>query len=265
MSGLPPLVAVSLKMYLGVAATRRWVAAIAEVAARLETAADVELAVLPTFPLLESTAETLAGTGIRWGAQDVAPSADGAQTGEVSATVLAELGCRYVEIAHAERRRLFGEDDAMIAAKVVESLDAGLVPIYCVGEVDRGDPQSAVQVCLRQLESLLEVAAGREVVVAYEPVWAIGASHPAQADYVTDICRHLQIRLDSYPGPARVLYGGSAGPGTYEDLRSAVDGLFLGRFAHDPGAWAQVVAEVLSSGRRGRHGRQPLTSTKETS
>jgi hypothetical protein len=152
MSDLPPLVAVSLKMYLGVAATRSWVAAIVDVAAQLETGADVELAVLPTFPLLESTAETLSGTGIRWGAQDVAASAFGAQTGEVSAAVLVYLGCRYVEIAHAERRRFFGEDDAVIAAKVAQTLGVGLVPIYCIGEVDRGDPKSAVQVCLRQLE-----------------------------------------------------------------------------------------------------------------
>ncbi|HEY5180760.1 MAG TPA: triose-phosphate isomerase family protein [Dermatophilaceae bacterium] len=248
MTDLPPLIVVSLKMYLGVAATRAWVADVADVGARLETGANIELAVLPTFPLLESTAKMLAGTGIRWGAQDVAASADGAQTGEVSAAVLAELGCRYVEIGHVERRRLFGEDDAMVQAKVSQVVGAGLVPLYCVGEAERGSVLEAARASLAQLETLLEVAAGQEVVIAYEPVWAIGASAPAPAEHVAEVCGHLRVRLDSYAGPSRFLYGGSAGPGTYQSLGPSVDGLFLGRFAHDTRALAQVVTEVLTSG-----------------
>ena len=248
MTDLPPLIVVSLKMYLGVAATRAWVSDVADVGASLETGANIELAVLPTFPLLESTAKVLAGTGVRWGAQDVAASAEGAQTGEVSAAVLAELGCRYVEIAHAERRRLFGEDDADVQAKATQVVGAGMVPLYCVGETHHGSVREAAQACLAQLETLLEVAAGHEVVIAYEPVWAIGASAPAPADYVAQICRHLRVRLDSYAGRSRLVYGGSAGPGTYQSLGPAVDGLFLGRFAHDTRALAQVVTEVLTSG-----------------
>ncbi|HEX7537350.1 MAG TPA: triose-phosphate isomerase family protein [Dermatophilaceae bacterium] len=248
MSDLPPLIAVSLKMYLGVAATRAWVAQVADVGACLETDANIELAVLPTFPLLESTAKTLAGTGICWGAQDVAASLDGAQTGEVSVEVLAELGCRYVEIGHVERRRLFGEDDDMVQAKVSQVVGAGLVPLYCLGEAERGVPSDAAHACLVQLQKLLDVAAGSEVVVAYEPTWAIGASVPAPAEYVADVCSHLRSRLNSYAGPSRLLYGGSAGPGTYQSLRPAVDGLFLGRFAHDTRALAQVVTEVITSG-----------------
>lgn len=262
MTDLPPLIVVSLKMYLGVAATRAWVADVAGVGARLEAGANIELAVLPTFPLLESTAKMLAGTGIRWGAQDVAASAAGAQTGEVSAAVLAELGCRYVEIAHAERRRLFGEDDADVQAKVAQVVGADMVPLYCVGEADRGSLREVAQICLAQLETLLEVAAGQEVVIAYEPVWAIGASVPAPAEYVTEICEHLRGRLDSYAGPSRLLYGGSAGPGTYQTLEPAVDGLFLGRFAHDTRALAQVVTEVLISGQSRL---VSLTSSKESS
>jgi triosephosphate isomerase len=216
MTELPPLIVVSLKMYLGVAATRAWVADLAGVGARLDAGASIELAVLPTFPLLESTAKTLAGTGIRWGAQDVAASADGAQT---------------------------GENDASIQAKVAQVVGQGLVPLYCVGENKRGAPPEAAQACLAQLETLLDVAAGKEIVVAYEPVWAIGASAPAPAEYVADVCEHLRVRLESYAGRSRLLYGGSAGPGTYQSL-----GLFLGRFAHDTRALAQVVTEVLTSG-----------------
>jgi triosephosphate isomerase len=262
MTQLPPLIVVSLKMYLGVAATRAWVAEVAEVGARLEADANIELAVLPTFPLLESTAKMLAGTGIRWGAQDVAASADGAQTGEVSAAVLAELGCRYVEIAHAERRRLFGEDEADVRAKAAQVVGAGLVPLYCVGEAERSSLRESAQDCLAQLETLLEVAAGQEVVIAYEPVWAIGASAPAPAEHIAQICQHLRVRLDSYAGPSRLLYGGSAGPGTYQALGPAVDGLFLGRFAHDTRALAQVVTEVLTSGQSRA---ELLTSSKELS
>jgi triosephosphate isomerase len=262
MSDLPPLIAVSLKMYLGVAATRAWVARVVDVAARLDADAGIELAVLPTFALLESTAKTLAGTGIRWGAQDVAPSAEGAQTGEVSVEVLADLGCRYVEVGHVERRRLFGEDDAMVQAKVTQVVGAGLVPLYCLGEAERGTPREAAQACLAHLETLLEVAAGHEVVVAYEPAWAIGAGAPAPAEHVAGICEHLRGRLDSYVGRSRVLYGGSAGPGTYRSLGPAVDGLFLGRFAHNTRSLAQVVNEVITSGQSGI---EALTSSKEQS
>jgi len=90
--------------------------------------------------------------------------------------------------------------------------------------------------------------AAKEIVVAYEPVWAIGASAPAPAEYVADVCEHLRVRLESYDGRSRLLYGGSAGPGTYQSLGPVVDGLFLGRFAHDTRALAQVVTEVLTSG-----------------
>jgi len=262
MTELPPLIAVNLKMYLGVAPTRTWVADVADVGARLEPGANIEIAVLPTFPLLESTAKILAGTGIRWGAQDVAASTDGAQTGEVSVAVLAELGCRYVAIGHAERRRLFGDDEATVRAKAAQVVGAGLVPLYCVGEPERGAPRDAAQACLEQLQTLLDVAAGHEVVVAYEPAWAIGANGPAPAEHVAGVCKHLRARLDAYAGRSRLLYGGSAGPGTYQNLVPAVDGLFLGRFAHDTRALARVVTEVLTSGQSRI---ASLTSSKEQS
>ena len=136
------------------------------------------------------------------------------------------------------------------------------MPLCCVGENERGAPPEAAQACLAQLETLLDVAAGKEIVVAYEPVWAIGASAPAPAEYVADVCEHLRARLDSYAGRSRLLYGGSAGPGTYRSLVPAVDGLFLGRFAHDTRALAQVVTEVLSSSQS--HAASP-TSSKEYS
>ena len=241
-----PLVAVSLKMYLSAAQTRRYVARVGELLGEAATAAlGVEIAVLPSFPLLESTALALGPHGGRWGAQDVAPSDHGAQTGEVAAGVLAELGCSYVEVGHAERRRLFGETRAVIDSKLVEVTGAGMVPIYCVGESERAaDPDEAARTCLMDLEAALRVIGAAQVVVAYEPVWAIGAAEPADPAYVRVVCTALRDRLRRANPRSRVIYGGAAGPGTYHHLAGAVDGLFLGRFAHDIEALAQVVHEV---------------------
>ena len=169
-----PLVAVSLKMYLSAAATRAWVTDVAELVARLDRSGDVEVVVLPTFPLLESTSATLASTPVRWGAQDVAASGDGSQTGEVSADVLAELGCRYVEVGHAERRRLFGEGPDVIAAKLTQVASSRLVPLYCLGEAERADSAAVARRCCAELDDALATvraaAEDPEIVVAYEAV-----------------------------------------------------------------------------------------------
>jgi len=237
------LVAVSLKMYLTAAETRDWVR---DVRAVVEDrgAATVEVAVLPSFPVLESTAATLADSRVRWGAQDVAPNSAGAQTGEVSAAMLGELGCTYVELAHAERRSIFGEDDCLVLAKLHQILDAGLAPLYCVGEEEHGSTAQAVAHCLSELEPVFEATRGLTpaLVVAYEPRWAIGSTRPAPADHVRQVC--AAIREAARDDAIRVLYGGSAGPGTFTALHPDVDGVFLGRFAHDITQLAAVLDEV---------------------
>ncbi|MGV9800701.1 triose-phosphate isomerase family protein [Mycobacterium sp. NPDC003449] len=243
MSG--PLVAVSTKAYFGAAHTRRWVAEVAALGP-VAAAGDVELAVLPTFPLLESTAATLAGTGIAWGAQDVAASDAGQQTGEVLAATLAELGCRYVEVGHAERRSLFGEDDATVRAKVGRVAAHGMVPLVCVGEAARTDPGAAAEYTVGQLDDAVSAIPDAPVVVAYEPVWAIGAAQAAPADHVILVAEALRAALSKHRGPVRILYGGGAAPGTATCLRGAVDGLFLGRFAHDVAALRATVEEVAA-------------------
>ncbi len=249
MSNLPlasdkrALVAVSLKMYLTAAETKRWVQDVRRIVEESKTAA-TEVAVLPSFPILESTAAILGGTSVRWGAQDIAPSAAGAQTGEVSATMLRELGCVYVELAHAERRSIFGEDDLMILNKLRQVLEVGLVPLYCVGEEEQGSPNDAVEHCLRELGPVFDLTRGYApgLVVAYEPRWAIGADKPAPADHVRHVC--TEIRKAAPDDNVRVIYGGSAGPGTFSDLQPAADGIFLGRFAHDVANLAAVLREV---------------------
>ncbi|MDV3127357.1 triose-phosphate isomerase [Mycobacterium sp. 21AC1] len=238
-----PMVAVSTKAYFGVAHTRRWVRAVAALG---PVAADygVELAVLPSFPLLESTATMLAGTGVAWGAQNVAASDAGQQTGEVPAGTLAELGCSYIEVGHAERRSLFGEDEATVRAKVGRVVAHSMVPLICVGEPERTEPDNAADYSVAQLADAIRDVPNAPVVVAYEPVWAIGAAQPACPQHVTRVTTALRAALATRGGPSRVLYGGSAAPGTATDLHGAVDGLFVGRFGHDVEALRAVVAEV---------------------
>ncbi|MGH3644894.1 MAG: triose-phosphate isomerase, partial [Mycobacterium sp.] len=159
---------------------------------------------------------------------------------------LAELGCSYVEVGHAERRRLFGEDDATVRAKVGRVVAHSMVPLICVGEANRTDPDEAAAHSVAQLTDALNDVPDAAVVVAYEPVWAIGAPHPAPAAHVIAVTTALRAALAAHGGPSRVLYGGSAAPGTATALHGAVDGLFLGRFAHDVNALRTVVEEIAA-------------------
>ncbi len=239
------LIGVSLKMYMGLARTRTWMTDLASMV-RAAPPAPVGLFVIPSFLSIADAVLALDGTGVSVGAQDVFWEDAGAYTGEVSAPMLAEAGCRYVEIGHAERRALFGETDADVALKVKASVRAGLVPVLCVGEVVEGEPEAAVAACALQIDAALEgIPADSEIVIAYEPVWAIGAPRPAAAPYIRAVARGLRRHLEPNSG-ARLIYGGSAGPGLLGTLEDAVDGLFLGRFAHDIDALKTVLAEAGS-------------------
>ena len=243
------LVGVSLKMYFTLARTRDYLRGVAQLGAH---AADsgVDAFVIPDFVSLATGAELLRGSGIALGAQDAFWEDAGAYTGEVSPAVLAEVGCRYVELGHAERRRLFGEDDEVTARKAAAAARNGLVPLVCIGETTRAGEgaavvEAAVAECRPQVESVLAaVPDGSEVVLAYEPVWAIGQPRPASADHVVAVTRPLRELTAGRAGTTRILYGGSAGPGLFASLAEGVDGLFLGRFAHDVAAFRSVVTEL---------------------
>ncbi|TLD21937.1 hypothetical protein PspLS_08241 [Pyricularia sp. CBS 133598] len=182
------------------------------------------------------------------GAQDCYSEDAGAYTGEVSPAVLAEVGCRIVELGHAERRRLFAETDATTAAKAAAVVRNGMIPLVCVGETARQDDISAaVADVAAQVQAVMAaVPDDAEVVLAYEPVWAIGAAQPAAAEYVVSVTRGIRELecVRAREGPVRILYGGSAGPGLFEKLKDGVDGLFLGRFAHDPEQFIRTIQEV---------------------
>jgi triosephosphate isomerase len=235
------VIGVSLKAYFGVGQTRRWLAAVAELS---REAAHPELWVAPSFLSLDAAWRILAGTQVGLAAQDVFWERGGPYTGEITAPMLAELGVAYAEVGHAERRRLFGEDDAITARKAAAAVRAGLVPVVCIGETG-GD---AAETCLIQAEAVLgALPEDADVIFAYEPVWAIGAAAPAPAGHVINVAERLRERFELRSGRTRLLYGGSAGPGLFASLAGAVDGLFLGRFAHDIHNLRSVLAEVNSA------------------
>lgn len=197
-----------------------------------------EVAVFPSYPYLAQAQFALADSVVGLGAQSVSEHASGAFTGEVSASMLAEFGCRYVLVGHSERRALFAETDMVVAAKFEAAQRAGLVPILCVGETlsEREAGKTAAVVAL-QLAAVLDrvgVAAVASAVIAYEPVWAIGTgmtATPAQAQEVHAAIRDQIAVLD--PGVAeglRILYGGSVKPQNAEELfgQSDIDGGLIG-------------------------------------
>lgn len=171
------------------------------------------LAVCVPFPYLWQAQAALSGSTIAWGAQNVSEREAGAFTGEVSAAMVAEFGCRYAIVGHSERRTLYGETDAVTAAKAAAAVAAGVTPIVCVGEtLSERESGATERVVMRQLEAVIgALGAGvAAVVMAYEPVWAIGTGRTASPQQAQDVHRLLRSRLVR-AGAADVLllYGGS--------------------------------------------------------
>lgn len=220
-----PLIAGNWKMQGSAAMTRRLMA-------DLEAAgpfADVDVAVMPPYPYLPS-ALTLAKT-VAVGAQDASAQSSGAYTGEVSAAMLADIGCRYVILGHSERRQYHGESDALIAAKFLAVQAAGLMPILCVGETlaqrEAGETDAIVTAQLSAVVAAAGVDAFAKAVLAYEPVWAIGTgltATPAQAQAVHALLRGVIAHTSaSIAGSLRILYGGSVKPNNAASLFSQMD------------------------------------------
>jgi len=196
--------------------------------------------VLPPFVDLRSVQTLIDGDrlGLRYGAQDLSPHAAGAFTGDISGAMLAKLGCSYVLAGHSERRQHHGEDDAVVGAKIRAAFAAGLTPVLCVGEqldVRRAGTHEAH--CTDQLAAALvgvTPAQARTLVLAYEPVWAIGTGEVATPADAEGVCAALRSRLDGlFPGTGagvRVLYGGSVKADNAVELlgQPDVDGALVG-------------------------------------
>ena len=175
----------------------------------------VDVAVCVPALYLTETAATLAGSDLRWGAQDCSAHEQGAFTGEISASMLAECGCRYTLVGHSERRAGHAEGDALVAAKAQAALAKGVTPIVCVGETlaerEAGDTEAVVK---RQLSVVIHTLAhcAGEMVVAYEPVWAIGTgltATPEQAQAVHSVLRAQLQAATGHASQMKILYGGS--------------------------------------------------------
>ncbi|WP_156761159.1 triose-phosphate isomerase family protein [Microbacterium karelineae] len=252
MADAPTVLGVSLKLYLSVAETAAWARSVAEIARTRPAVTEgrVRLFALPSLPAFPAARDALAGSPVAVGAQDLHGDDRGACTGGVSGADLHEVGCRLVEVGHAERRRVFGEDDGVARRKLAAALRNDLVPVLCVGEPDEVAPDEAARACVSRLDALLDCARpptpGRELILAYEPEWAIGRADPAPPAHIATVVTALRRRLEQVPwiDSSPVIYGGSAQPGSLTALGGAVDGLFLGRFAHDPDALARMIDEA---------------------
>jgi triosephosphate isomerase len=243
-------------MYFGHAQTLSWCERVATLARRSPALVDggAALVVLPTFTALTEAVGIFAGTNVQVGAQDLFWHDQGAFTGEVGGPELSEIGCRFVEVGHAERRGLFGESDSVVARKVAAAVRNNMTPILCVGEPEASSADEAAAWCTSELETAIgpesELGAGHAagVIVAYEPIWAIGASAPAPADHIVSVCVAIRSWLTaSFLGTSRLIYGGSAGAGLLYQLNGCTDGLFLGRSVHDPDNLERILAEATQN------------------
>jgi triosephosphate isomerase (TIM) len=236
-----PLVAGNWKMHGNRASNR---ALLDAVLAGIEGMEGVECAVCVPYPYLGEVAGRLAKTRLAWGAQNLSEHAQGAFTGEVSAPMLAEFGCRYVLAGHSERRQLYGETDAAVAAKFAAALAQGLTPVFCLGEtLAEREAGRTEEVILRQLEAVFSLNKKenfREAVVAYEPVWAIGTGRTASPEQVQAV--HAFLRTRVLP-ETRIIYGGSVKPANAEAIFAMpdVDGGLIGGASLVAGDFVAIV------------------------
>lgn len=234
-----------MKMYVGRAEARAWMEHVKYNMPQLQ---HVNLFVLPSYVWLPDAQEILASSPVGWGSQNMHWEDRGAWTGEISPLMLKELAVTYVEIGHSERREHFNETDHTVNLKVKTALRHNFRPIVCIGELER-DPALAEEVLTQQMDALFkDVPAERwpEIIVAYEPVWAIGKDNPADIPYLAD--RFVQLRswiTEANPAHAAqvpILYGGSVNLETTPELLTlpGMGGLFIGRSALDPATFVKI-------------------------
>jgi len=201
---------------------------------RAHSAPAFDMLVCPPATLLLKVAEALSGSGISLGGQDCHAKEHGAHTGDISAKMLADVGCQFVIVGHSERRADHGETDAVVRSKAEAALAAGLTPVICVGETEaERDAGRALEVVGSQLKGSLPDGAGDKIVVAYEPVWAIGTGRTPTPDDAQEVHAAIRADLHGLTGAVeqiRVLYGGSVKPDNAASLLSLpdIDGALVG-------------------------------------
>jgi triosephosphate isomerase len=248
MSTRIPLFAANWKMHKTV---RETIAFAREFGPVARQATSVELVIAPPFTALAAAVEAVRGMPIEVAAQDVFFEREGAYTGEISAGMLKDLGVSYVIAGHSERRRLFGDTDEWVKLKVGAALDAGLGVIVCIGEtLPEREQGETLAVLDRQLATGLASvtsAQAASLVIAYEPVWAIGTGRHATPAQAAEAHAHIRARIREAHGAAadrcRILYGGSVKPANIGELieQPDVDGALVGGASLDPGEFAEIV------------------------
>jgi len=211
-----------------------------------------EIVVCPPFVDLNPAIEAARGSAIEVGGQNLFWAKEGAYTGEISAPMLKAVGCRWVLVAHSERRQYFGETNATAAKKLVAALDAGLTPIYCVGETlaerEAGNTNQVLETQLSGGLGDLTLEQFRRIVIAYEPVWAIGTGKVATPEIAEEAHAFIRSQAQSKFGAdaaaaCRILYGGSVKPDNIKGLMAQpdIDGALVGGASLDPASFAAIV------------------------
>ena len=244
-----PVIAGNWKMYKTQAEARAYFSALAPL---VQAASHCDIIVAPPFTALAAAVDAVKGTPISIAAQDMHWEPEGAFTGEVSAAMLVEAGCRAVIIAHSERRQFFGETDETANKKVRTALAAGLTPILCVGELlaerEGGKTEAVLERQFRGGVAALTGAEFSRIILAYEPVWAIGTGRTATPEMAADAHRFLRQQAAAIFTPERaaglrILYGGSVKPDNIKGLMAQVeiDGALVGGASLNAEAFASIV------------------------
>ena len=245
-----PFIAGNWKMHKTVADTVKYVK---ELRGLVKDMTGVEIVVAPPFTALHAAGEAARNSNVGVAAQDLHWEREGAFTGEISAGMIAETGAEYVIIGHSERRTLFGETDASVNRKIAAAFASGLTPIVCIGEtLDQRDRNETFSVLDRQIRDGLDGVTSEQLVqlvIAYEPVWAIGTGRNATPAQAAEAHGHIRKRLQQWFGAqpselCRVIYGGSVKPENIGDLASQpdVDGALVGGASLDVKAFFDIVS-----------------------
>lgn len=221
----------------------------------LATSVACDVGVCPPFVFLAEVSTALAGTGILLGAQNVADQTQGAYTGEVAPAMLREVGCTLAIVGHSERRSLYGESDALVAARCDQAVAGGLTPILCIGEtLAERESGETFRVLDRQLDAVIArcgVAKLAAMVIAYEPVWAIGTGRTATSEQAQEAHAYVRSRIAAQDAEVaaglRILYGGSVNAGNAATLLAQpdIDGGLIGGASLDPASFVTICKAAI--------------------
>ncbi len=249
MASRKPLIAGNWKMFKTCPEAAETASQLVALVEKNET---VDMMIAPPFTALTTVSEIIADSPIELGAQNLFWESEGAYTGEISAPMIASAGCRYVIIGHSERRQLFGETDALINKKIPAAMDAGLIPVICVGETEsERDAGKTFSVLDKQIQKGLKninFDADNPPVLAYEPVWAIGTGKTATSDQAQQAHAYIREQIaKAFAGQLaesiRILYGGSVKPNNIAELMACpdIDGALVGGASLKPETFSEII------------------------